>query len=152
MASTGFSVRPAELRDLDVLVDLFDRYRVFYEQESNPAGARSFLSSRLKNGESVVFLAEDADGRGLGFTQLYPMFSSVRMRRIWILNDLFVLASSRRRGVARALMEAAADHARATGAAGLELATARDNAAAKSVYEDLGWTLDTEFDHYSLNV
>lgn len=125
---------------------------MFYEQESDRGAARSFLSDRLENGESVVFLAEDDEGRGLGFTQLYPMFSSVRMRRIWILNDLFVSDTARRRGVARALMGAAADHARATGAAGLELATARDNTAAKSVYEDLGWTLDTEFDHYSLNV
>lgn len=152
MASSDCIVRLAHPGDLDTLTDLFDGYRVFYEQKSDPAAARSFLSGRMRSGESVVFLAEDEHGRGLGFTQLFPMFSSVRMQPIWILNDLFVAKFARRRGVAVALMRAAADHARETGAVGLELATARDNAAAKSVYEHLRWTLDTEFDHYSLHV
>lgn len=152
MASSGCIVRLAHAGDLDTLTDLFDGYRVFYEQKSDPVAARSFLNARMRNGESVVFLAEDESDRGLGFTQLYPMFSSVRMRPIWVLNDLFVAEFARRTGVAGALMRAAADHAKETGAAGLELATARDNAAAKAVYENLGWTLDTEFDHYSLHV
>lgn len=152
MASSDCIVRRAGIDDLDELAVLFDGYRLFYEQTSDQDAARSFLSERLENGESVILLAEDEGGRGLGFAQLYPMFSSVRMRRIWILNDLFVDESARRRGVARSLMRAASEHARNTGAAGLELATAKDNEAAKSVYEELGWTLDREFDHYSLHV
>ncbi|NNF04433.1 MAG: GNAT family N-acetyltransferase [Rhodothermales bacterium] len=152
MASSGCIVRRAGLHDIDALTLLFDGYRVFYEQEPDPDAAREFIGERLRNEDSVILLAEDDDGRALGFTQLYPMFSSVRMRRIWILNDLFVATYARRRGAAHALLKAAAEHARRSGAAGLELATAHDNHAAKSVYENLGWTLDTEFDHYSMNV
>jgi GNAT superfamily N-acetyltransferase len=152
MVSREYRVRRADIDDLGILAGLFDRYRVFYEQDSDPSAAETFLRTRLEAGESVIIMAEDADGRGLGFTQLYPMFSSVRMRPIWILNDLFVEKAARRAGVGRALLEAAAGFARESGAAGLELATARDNEPAKSVYERMGWKLDEAFDHYSLDV
>jgi GNAT superfamily N-acetyltransferase len=152
MSSSPASVRKASLSDIDALTRLFDGYRVFYEKPSDPAGARHFLSQRLDREDSVIFLAEDEAGNALGFTQLYPLFSSVRMRPIWLLNDLFVSPEARNRGVARALMQEAQRFAAATGAAGLELATAKDNHAAKSVYEDLGWEMDTAFDHYSFTV
>ena len=152
MSSESLTVRPAGIADLEPVARLFDGYRVFYEQPSDPDGARAFIQKRLENRDSVIFLAEDDQGHALGFTQLYPLFSSVRMRDIWLLNDLYVSPDARRRGVGHALMECARQHARETGAAGLELATAKDNEAAKSVYEDLGWKLDTEFDHYSLSV
>ena len=96
---------------------LFDAYRVFYSQPSDPARARDFLRERMGAGESVVLLAM-LDGRAAGFTQLYPLFSSVRTARLWLLNDLFVDPAARRRGVAQALMHAAADFARGEGAAG----------------------------------
>jgi GNAT superfamily N-acetyltransferase len=145
-------VRRAGIEDLDVLSHLFDGYRVFYEQPSNPDAARVFLHDRLERGESVIFLAEDDQGNGCGFTQLYPLFSSVRMKPIWVLNDLFVAPSARKSGVANLLMAAAEDWGRREGAAGLELATAKDNGAAKSVYHARGWLVDNEFDHYSITL
>lgn len=151
MSSPSVVVRRADASDIDTLTSLFDGYRVFYEKPSDPHGARAFLSQRLSKADSVIFLAE-VGGVGLGFTQLYPLFSSVRMRPIWLLNDLFVAPEARKQGVARALMLRAQAHAVETGAAGLELATAKDNHTAKSVYEDLGWALDTDFDHYSITV
>ena len=157
MSAGQYVIRRATMDDLDVVARLFDRYRVFYEQESDLPAARTFLQERFENDDSVVFVALEtderhADARGLGFTQLYPMFSSVRMKSIWILNDLYVAGHARRRGIGRTLLNTARDFARESGAAGLELATARDNEQAKSVYHDLGWELDTEFDHYSIRV
>ena len=152
MNGTGIHVRQATMADVDTVAMLFDAYRVFYEQPSDPVAAASFIQERLALRESVILIAEQPDGEGVGFTQLYPSFSSVRMRRLYILNDLFVAGKGRRQGVGRRLLEAAADHARQTGAVGLELATAIDNRAAKSVYEAMGWTLDTEFDHYAFTV
>ncbi|HET7931751.1 MAG TPA: GNAT family N-acetyltransferase, partial [Rhodanobacteraceae bacterium] len=102
------TVSRASLDDLDAIAPLFDAYRVFYRQASNPALARSFIEERLQLGESGIFVCRDpATGAALGFTQLYPSFSSVAARLIWILNDLFVAPDARRRGVARALMQAA---------------------------------------------
>ena len=145
-----FKIRLASVQDLDVLVSLFDGYRQFYKQPSDPGRARTFLAERFAHHESVILLACDARGAGLGFVQLYPLFSSVRAVRIYLLNDLFVSAQARRQGVAKALMLAAADHARSLGAAGLSLATALDNMPAQKLYESLGWQRDHEFCEYAL--
>jgi len=75
----------ATLDDLDGLAALFDAYRVFYRQAADRALARAFIEERLQRGESVIFIARDAAGEAVGFTQLYPAFSSVSARRIWIL-------------------------------------------------------------------
>jgi GNAT superfamily N-acetyltransferase len=136
----GFNISRATLADLDTVAPLFDAYRVFYGKWSDIAAARAFLHERLVNDESVVLLArDDASGIGLGFTQLYPSFSSVAARRLWILNDLFVAESARRRGVARALMQSAREHALQTGAIRLTLQTERRNVQAQALYESLGY-------------
>lgn len=147
-----FKIRRADLDDLDALTHLFDGYRQFYKQSSDVEGARAFLRSRMERNESVIFLAEDEGQIALGFTQLYPMFSSVRMKPIWILNDLFVSRTARKLGVANALMAAAEQWAKMQGAAGLELATAKDNVTAKSVYDARQWELDEAYDHYSITL
>jgi GNAT superfamily N-acetyltransferase len=131
-------VRRAAFVDLDALTSLFNAYRVFYGQHSGPAAARDFLAARLQHNESVILLAEH-DNTAAGFTQLYPMFSSVSMARTWVLNDLFVVADARRAGVARALLDAAADFARKDGALRLELETTPDNAGAQALYRKTGW-------------
>lgn len=143
----------ATLDDLDALAALFDAYRVFYAQASDPPVARAFLQERLQRGESVIFLARDAaGGRALGFTQLYPSFSSVSAHRTWILNDLFVAPSARKRGVARALMNCARAFAIETAALRMVLETAEDNAPAQALYESLGYVRETGTRHYSLEL
>ena len=100
-----------------------------------------------------VAVAETTNERqGLGFTQLYPAFSSVRMRRSWVLNDLFVAPDARGKGVARALMDRARQFAADNGIASLSLATAIDNHPAQALYESLGWVRDEKFYHYDLVV
>ena len=127
--------------DLDALSVLFDGYRQFYGQPSDLPRARDWLRSRLRVGESVVLVAKRG-GKTVGFAQLYPMFSSVRTARTWILNDLFVDSTARRKGVARALLDAAAAFAREDGAAGISLETTRDNDAARALYRAAGWNED----------
>lgn len=143
-------IRRAGLDDLDRLAPLFDAYRRFYAQPGDVPRARAFLQERLQRGESAILLAQ-REGTGAGFTQLYPMFSSVRTARIWILNDLFVAEDARRMGVARALLDAATQFARDQGAAGLMLETARDNAAARALYRAAGWSEDAS-QWYSLRL
>lgn len=135
------SIRRAERDDIDQLAPLFDAYRGFYSQPSDLPRAREFLHDRLSHDESVILIAE-RHGTAVGFTQLYPMFSSVRTARIWILNDLFVAEDARRRGLARALLTAAAQFARAQGAARLMLETGRENAPARTLYRAAGWDED----------
>jgi ribosomal protein S18 acetylase RimI-like enzyme len=146
-------VRQAGAGDVDAVAPLFDAYRQFYQQPSDPALARAFIAERLARAESVIFLAE-RDGQAIGFVQLYPLFSSTaaRPRRLWLLNDLFVSPSARGSGVARALMDRARRLGEETGAAGLELATARTNVPAQRLYESLGWQQDELFLRYELGL
>jgi ribosomal protein S18 acetylase RimI-like enzyme len=146
------TVTQATLDDLDDLVALFDGYRVFYKRVSDPAVAREFLHERLALRESVIFLARDSNGDPLGFTQLYPCFSSVSARRLWILNDLFIAEPARGRGVARSLMDRAKRHAFQTGALRLVLQTAQDNAPAQALYESLGYVRSDGMYEYSLEL
>ncbi len=141
----------ADHSHVEIVSALFDAYRVFYEQASDKDGARQFIAARIAAQESVIFLALNEDGEGVGFTQLYPSFTSVGMQRIWVLNDLYVAKAARKTGVAWALMEAAHAHARATGAKRVELATAPDNYAAQALYDKLGYSQD-DFFHYSFAV
>ena len=145
------SVLRADRSHLDALAGLFDGYRQFYRQPSDPEGARRFLAERFEYEDSVVYVAADGE-RLVGFTQLYPFWSSVRMRRVWVLNDLFVDEGARGQGVARALMEAARAFAASTGAASLELATERDNAPAQALYDSLGYARDEAYWHYVLTL
>jgi GNAT superfamily N-acetyltransferase len=131
-------VRRTGLTHLDVVARLFDQYRGFYGQPSDPALARDFIRERMERDESVILLAW-VDDAAVGFTQLYPAFSSVSASRVWILNDLFVLPEARRMGVARALLSSAAEFARADGALRLELETDHDNASAQALYRAMGW-------------
>jgi GNAT superfamily N-acetyltransferase len=147
-------VKRAAVADLDAVAALFDAYRQFYRQRSDIAAARAFLDERLRREESVIFLAvaDEHANEALGFTQLYPSFSSVSVRRLWILNDLFVRPGLRRGGVGRRLLERAREWAIETDAKGLMLATAVGNAAARALYESCGWRRDEEFEHYVLLV
>ena len=132
------NIRQATIADLDALVPLFDGYRQFYKQPSNPEAARAFLADRFHHQQSVIFLAE-AEGKALGFTQLYPTFSSISMARSIILNDLFVAPEARGLGVGKALLQTARDHAASNGIARLSLSTSHDNKAAQALYEQQGW-------------
>jgi len=148
---SDFAIVNAELDHLDLLTPLFDGYRQFYEKPSDLDGSRHFLAERLTHQESVIFLAVQNE-IGLGFTQLYPSFSSVSMKRLWILNDLFVAPAGRRQGVARALLERAREHAAETGAKGLMLETAVHNFPAQQLYSSLGWERENDFYVYNLIV
>jgi ribosomal protein S18 acetylase RimI-like enzyme len=136
---------------LDLVAPLFDAYRQFYGCAPDPATARSFIRDRLERDESVIFVAV-RDGRGIGFTQLYPTFTSMGAARAWILNDLYVSPDARRTGVGRRLMDAAREMAVASGAAWMELATAKDNATARALYRSCGYVKEERFDRYQLKL
>jgi GNAT superfamily N-acetyltransferase len=143
------TVRRANSADLEAVASLFDLYRQFQKQASDPAGTRRFIGERLERGESVIFLAEDAGGP-LGFAQLFPSFSSVGMTRTFTLNDLYVSAEARGRGLATALLDAAAKFAQSEGASRLMLLVATDNSPAEALYLREGWQREDGFFIYLL--
>jgi ribosomal protein S18 acetylase RimI-like enzyme len=141
----------ASIEHLESVSVLFDRYRVFYNQASDLETAKEFLKERFKNNDSVVFAAND-NREIVGFTQLYPSFSSVSMKRVWILNDLYVEELYRRKGVAKLLMSAAEKYAKESGAIRVILATHISNTNAQKLYEAREYIKDEEFYHYTLRL
>ncbi|EGQ7876145.1 MULTISPECIES: GNAT family N-acetyltransferase [Vibrio] len=142
----------ASISELDQIVSLFDDYRQFYGQKSDIDAAREFLRNRFANNESVIFLAMTESNEALGFVQLYPSFSSVAMKPMWYLNDLFVSDGSRNQGVARALLQKVKCFAKETNALTVKLATSATNDKAKSLYESEGYDKVVAFEHYTQKV
>ncbi|PYF08405.1 GNAT family N-acetyltransferase [Ureibacillus chungkukjangi] len=141
----------ATIEDLVETAHLFNLYRMFYKQESDLEGAMAYINDRLKYKDSVIFVAKD-DEKMLGFTQLYPTFSSISMKRAWILNDLYVEAEARGQGVGEKLLNKAKEFSLETGAKSLSLSTAADNFTAQRLYEKQGYERDGEFYHYELDL
>ncbi|QUG40604.1 GNAT family N-acetyltransferase [Psychrobacillus sp. INOP01] len=141
------NIHQATINDLDSLTELFDLYRLFYKQASDFKGAREFLEERFLKNESVIFIAYD-DGKPVGFTQLFPSFSSVSMQKSWVLNDLYVKETARRKGMAKELINKAIDLAEETKAKGILLETGQENVNAQKLYETIGFTKDSSYYYY----
>lgn len=143
------NIREATFRDLKSVARLFDQYRVFYQKESDIQKAEKFLSERLKLNDSEIFVAETDNYNLVGFVQLYPLFSSTRMQRLWLLNDLFVTKEYRGKGISKKLIETSKELCNQTNACGLILETAKTNNIGNELYPKVGFSLDKEHNYYS---
>ena len=131
---------------------LFDLYRQFYECEPDIELANRFISDRITNNESRIFVAMEGS-EAMGFVQLYPSFCSVEAIKIQILYDLYVDASARGSGLGRKLMNRASGFAKKSGAKRIDLLTGHSNKIGQHLYEALGYELvDENFYAYSLYV
>ena len=146
------SVTAVGVADLDALVPLFAGYLQFYQVPRSATEIHAFLLERLQRGDAQLFIARDEQGMAQGFTQLYPLQSSLALAPAWLLSDLFVLPSARRQGVGEALMNAARAYAEASGACGLLLETAKTNLAGQALYERLGYVRDELYLTYWLSL
>ena len=142
------TISRATAGDIDDLVPLVELYRAFYKQPANDK-THQYVTDRVFNEQAVVFMARKG-GNAVGFTMIYPTFSTVALAEIWLLNDLYVDESARGHGVATKLMETAEQAARDAGAARIWLRTANDNTAAQALYEGRGWAQDLVFRRYDL--
>ena len=142
-------IRKASIDDIPELATLFDAYRVFYEKTSDVEQAIIFLSERIQKNESVIFVAENEEKQLTGFVQLYPLFSSTRMKRFWLLNDLFVAPEQRSKGISVALIDAAKELCQTTESCGMMLETAKSNVIGNNLYPKTGFVLDTAHHYYT---
>jgi len=142
----------AEIEHLREVSRLFNLYRIFYKEKDDLDSAKQFIKQRLENGDSTIFISINDDASLNGFVQLYPSFCSVSMIPILILYDLFVDPNIRTKGIGRSLMNKAEQYAQENGFKRLELSTAKDNFIGQSLYESLGYEVDDEFLHYSLEI
>jgi ribosomal protein S18 acetylase RimI-like enzyme len=144
-------IHQAAIEDLEGVSNLFNLYRMFYEAESDLEGAKNYIKERIESKESVIFVVKDKQ-KYVGFTQLYPTFSSISMKRAWILNDLYVDLEARKQGVGEILLHKAKDFAVESEAKSISLSTAPDNFSAHILYEKSGYVRDSQFYHYELSL
>ncbi len=140
--------RKAEIKDLNQISELFDSYRVFYRKESDVETAKKFISDRLNNKESEIFVAENSESKLVGFVQLYPLFSSTRMEKLWLLNDLFVEPRFRGKGVSINLIEKSKELVRETNSCGMFLETEKSNLIGNNLYPKTGFELNQGSNYY----
>lgn len=141
------NTRKATIQDLPQLAELFDQYRVFYHKESDISAAENFLKQRIENKDSEIFVAE-SEGKLTGFVQLYPLFSSTRMKRYWLLNDLYVNENYRGKGFSKKLIEEAKQLAISTDASGILLETGKSNDIGNQLYPSCGFEIYDEVNFY----
>ena len=137
-------IKQASIDDINIVAPLFNAYRIFYNQASDMAGAANFLYERIVKNQSTLFIAF-INGEAVGFTQLYPIFSSVSLRPALLLNDLYIAETARKMGIATALLNKAKEFGKQNNAGWLLLETAFDNYNAQSLYEKNGWIKQTDF-------
>jgi len=152
MTDTDWHVRRVAQDEAAVAAPLFAAYLEFYGRDYDLAAALAWLETRLSRDEAVVLVAVPPDGEPVGFTQLYPGFSSVGLRPAWVLNDLYVAEHARGQGVAERLLSAAGQVAREAGCATLTLETGRDNEAAQRLYRRLGWVEERDYLTFTLGL
>ena len=141
----------ATLEHLDLLTPMFIKYREFFGELALPDSSRKFLENRLKRKESVIYMAlADEEDRLLGYCQLYPSFSSLSLKRVWILNDIYVAGDARRQLVADRLLQTAKQMARDSKAVRMRAATLKGNDTARRLYESIGFREDDQFSNFLL--
>jgi|APGre2960657468_1045069.scaffolds.fasta_scaffold299030_1 ribosomal protein S18 acetylase RimI-like enzyme len=142
------TIRKASINDIDQLSELFNLYRIFYKKGTDIDAGKEFLKERFKNNESEIFVAI-SDSKIVGFSQLYPLFSSTRMKRLWLLNDLFVHPDFRGKGFSIQLIEAAKQLCIDTNACQLTLETSKLNTIGNNLYPKAGFEIDSENNYYA---
>lgn len=142
--------RKATIQDINQLTELFNSYRVFYRKEAAFEQAKEFLTERMNNNDAEIFVAEN-DKQLTGFVQLYPLFSSTRMKKLWLLNDLFVNPDFRSKGISIGLIEKAKELVKESNACGMFLETEKTNTIGNNLYPKTGFKLNEGSNFYEWN-
>ena len=145
-------IKQLQIEHLAHLIPLFDEYMVFYEKESNPLKHEAYLRERIEKNEATVFIAYDNNDQPVGFVLNYHSFSSTALGRIIVLNDLYVSATERNKGIGQRMIDRTLELAKELGAVRVDLGTAKTNIQAQGLYEKIGFAQDTEFYSYSYSL
>ncbi len=133
-------VRCAVLRDLDGVERLVAAFR---DSLGRSRPTRAEIGGRLRRlfADSAVTIGVAAvDEHLLGYALQRRSFSLWSSGGAAVLEDLFVVAAMRGRGLGRRLVQHAITEARGSGCETLSLDTNERNAASAALYEGLGFT------------
>lgn len=145
--SSKLIFRQATIEDLPKLVPIFDSYREYFKHPKDPLKVESFLYEKFEHLESVMFIAEQ-QSEVIGFAQLYPIFSSLSLQRVWLLNDFYITEQCRNGGIGKQLFAKVKEFTLLTKSKGIELSVEHTNKKAWHFWENQGFKVDDEFRYY----
>lgn len=143
-----YNIKKVGLKDLPEAATLFNLYRVFYRQEDNYDACQQFIKERLDHDQSTIFVVYTASGEPVGFVQLYKLYHYIKLKKQWLLSDLFVHPDHRGKGLSVALIDRAKQWCEETGACGLMLETEKTNDIGNKLYPRCGFAYDANHNYY----
>ncbi|QQZ09841.1 GNAT family N-acetyltransferase [Heyndrickxia vini] len=134
------SIRRVYLEDIDELIDLMFQYIVDFYKRPRPEekDLRNLIKHLLESPEVGVQFVAESEGKLVGFSTLYFTFSTTRVKKVAILNDLFVAPSMRGLKVGEQLFKESLAYTKANDYAAMSWQTAYDNLIGQSLYEKMG--------------
>jgi glycosidase/GNAT superfamily N-acetyltransferase len=138
---SALKIQSASANDIHTITHLFVDYARSFG-ETNPIfdNISAFLQDKINNAGYTLYFAEK-DGTPVAFAGLYPIYSSVTLKKQWLLNDFYVSQNCRGQGIGTALMNEIKASLKAE-AQGIILVTSDKNAEAKAFYEANGFSSD----------
>ena len=137
---------------IDQFVTIVDEYRKFFDFGLSPNKTKEFFQRLQEKNEAATFIAISEKDEVMGFVNLYPSYSTLSLRKIWILNDLGVSSRFRRLGVAQALIKKSIEFAKASDAIRIELKTEKTNLDAQKLYTEIGFKTDQDNLYYRVPI
>jgi ribosomal protein S18 acetylase RimI-like enzyme len=141
--SNNVVIRPATKQDISELYKLMIQYIVdFYKQPApKETDLKELINHLLENPSSGLQFVAEHQGELLGFATLYFTFSTLKVKRQAVLNDLFVIPNVRGKKIGEKLFQACLEYIRENEFASMTWETAKDNKIAQSLYNKMGGKL-----------
>jgi ribosomal protein S18 acetylase RimI-like enzyme len=132
------AVRPATAADAADIGRLLHDFNTEYDEPTpGPERLAQRIEALMAAGDTAVLLG-GAGPDGLAVMRFRPSIWSEALE--CYLAELYVVPARRGQGLGRALMNAAMELARETGADYMDLGTSEDDVAARALYESLGFS------------
>lgn len=130
------TIRPVADADRAAWESMFEAYAGFY-RTTLPEGAADAVWDWIFDPDNDFWcdVAQDDQGRLVGFTQYQLMHRSLGGSMVCYLSDLYVVPQARGAGVGRALIDHVLDFARQRGLPGVRWLTQEFNHPARRLYD-----------------
>ncbi|KAB2488372.1 GNAT family N-acetyltransferase [Priestia endophytica] len=140
MTHTNSHIRPINAADIKKLIPLVRSYIVDFYKCPNPSDEELFnhINSLIKEPSLGKQFVIERENEFLGFATLYFTFSTTKVKKISILNDLFIREDYRGKGLGEKLFEFALAYSQNNNYAVMNWKTASDNKTAQSLYNKKG--------------
>jgi ribosomal protein S18 acetylase RimI-like enzyme len=145
-------IRQATNQDISGLYELMKQYIVdFYKQPApKEKELKELIMHLLENPSNGLQFVAEHQGELLGFATLYFTFSTLKVKRLAVLNDLFVIPKARGKKIGEKLFKVCLEYIRENEFASMTWETAKDNKVAQALYNKMGGKL-SEWLHYEIS-